>query len=442
MPMRAMVIRAYGEPSVMQLEEIPVPVPKQGEVLVRMYATSVNPFDLYRRSGAAKEQAPIAFPGVIGVDIAGMIQALGDGVEAFSVGDSVLCMGDQTYAELCVVSATSLVRLPADMDLYEAAAIPLVTTTGRMLAEATGDQNGKTVLVTGAAGNVGRSAIYTLKQGGAVVIAGVLASQLRDVATLGADRAIATDDPAAVQAMEALDAVADTVGGKLAETLIAKVKPGGAFATVRDLPTTAKDQPAVTCVAVFAVPSATLLAPMVEAVQKQQLHIPVGPRYALREAARAHEEFTEGLIHGKALLIADENSNVTRRATEELKGLLSAYNNALNGSHTDTVISLYTADGTFMAPFSSSAIGPDAIRRAYDEVFATRKFDVVFQLRELVVLSPEYAYARTNSAGHTTNPATGTQSSEGNQELFVFRKESGAWKIARYSFSPTGSSPA
>lgn len=440
--MKAMIIREYGEPGVMQLEEVATPNLARGEVLVRMYATSVNPFDLYRRSGAVKEQAPIAFPGAVGVDVAGTIQALGDGVEGFSVGDSVLCMGQQTYAELCAVPAASLVRIPAGMDLFEAAAVPLVTTTGRMLAEAAAAQSAKVVLVTGAAGNVGRSAIFALKQSGAFVIAGVLVGQLEVGWNLGADQVVATDDAAAITALPALDAVADTVNGKLAETLIGKIKPGGVFATVLDPPQNAASFPAVTCVPVFAVPNATVLEPMVQAVQNRQLQIPVARRYALRDAAQAHEDVAKGSVHGKALLIADDDSAATVQTTAEVKAMLGAYNEALNGSNTAAVISLYTADGIFMAPFSPSFVGPDAIRNAYEHVFATRKFDVSFAVREIVVLSAEYAYARTNSAGHTTNPKTGAASSEGNQELFVLRKEAGAWKIARYSFSPTGSSQA
>jgi uncharacterized protein (TIGR02246 family) len=126
------------------------------------------------------------------------------------------------------------------------------------------------------------------------------------------------------------------------------------------------------------------------------------------------------------------------RAKEGVKALLAAYNAALNDSKTDSVMPLYMADGVFMPPYSQSAIGQPAIRKAYDAVFQTRKFDVKFNLAELVVLSPDWAFGRTNSAGHTTNPKTGAQSSEGNQELFIFKKDNdGAWKIARYSFSPT-----
>ncbi len=440
--MKAMVIREYGEPHVMKLEDMAQPSPKAGEVLVRLYATSVNPFDLNRRSGAAKEQAPITFPGVVGVDVAGIVQSLGEGVEGVSVGDNVLCMADRTYAELCAVPAASVVRMPGGMDLYAGAAIPLVTTTGKMLAEAAGNETGKTVLVTGAVGNVGRSAVYALQQSGAHVIAGVLASQVREASAMGVDRVIATDDPAAVQALGELDAVADTIGGKLAEMLLTKVKPGGVFASVLGPPKTAKDHPAVTFAPVGAVPNAAILAAMVEAVQAGELTIPVVKQYPLADAVQAHEDTARGAIHGKALLIADADGAATATATSEVKALLAAYNTALNESDTDKVISLYTADGIFMGPFSPSSIGLEAIRKAYGNVFATLKFNVVFHIMELVVLSPEYAYARTNSVGSTTNPSTGAESSEGNQELFLFRREGGAWKIARYSFSPVGSPSA
>ena len=123
-------------------------------------------------------------------------------------------------------------------------------------------------------------------------------------------------------------------------------------------------------------------------------------------------------------------------AEASIRALLARYNKALNESDTAAVLPLYTADGIFMAPYSASNVGQDAIRAAYDHVFTMLKFDVVFDVVELVVLTPEWAYGRTNSAGHTTNPATGVQSSEGNQELFVFHKDAADWKIARYSFSP------
>ena len=102
---------------------------------------------------------------------------------------------DQTYAELCVVKASSLAKIPAGLDLIEAAALPLVTTTGnQLISVGTGIQSGQTVLVNGAVGNVGRSAVFTAKDRGAVVIAGVLKRQVQEAASLGADQIVATDD--------------------------------------------------------------------------------------------------------------------------------------------------------------------------------------------------------------------------------------------------------
>jgi len=95
----------------------------------------------------------------------------------------------------CVVKASSLAKIPAGLDLIEAAALPLVTTTGnQLISVGTGIEAGQTVLVTGAVGNVGRSAVFTAKDRGAVVIAGVLKRQVQEAASLGADQIVATDD--------------------------------------------------------------------------------------------------------------------------------------------------------------------------------------------------------------------------------------------------------
>jgi uncharacterized protein (TIGR02246 family) len=99
---------------------------------------------------------------------------------------------------------------------------------------------------------------------------------------------------------------------------------------------------------------------------------------------------------------------------------------------------LYTEDGVFMPPYSQSAVGAAAVRKAYDAVFKAITLNVKFAIAEIVELGPGWAFARTNSAGTTTDHATGAKSAEGNQELFVLKRDDdGSWKIARYSFSPT-----
>src|ERR1700728_3889949 len=211
--MKAIVVHEYGGPEVLKFEDYPDPVPGREYVLVRVAAASVNPIDYKRRAGLTKDFYPMHFPSLIGVDLAGTVVKMVPGVEGFSVGDKVFAMADNTYAELCVVKAAVLAKVPEGLDLIQAAALPLVTTTGNQLMSATGIKAGQTVLVVGAVGNVGRSAVFTAKERGATVIAGVLKRQMDEAKTVGADQVVATDDDTAIANLSPLDAVGDTGGG-------------------------------------------------------------------------------------------------------------------------------------------------------------------------------------------------------------------------------------
>jgi NADPH:quinone reductase-like Zn-dependent oxidoreductase len=302
--MKAMVIHQYGAPEVLKYEEYPDPVPGPGEVLVRLVATSINPIDIMRRSGRAKEIFPIEFPGVIGVDVAGTVAKLGPGVEGFTLGDKVIAMADKTYAEFCAVKAAVLVKLPPSLDLVDAAALPLVTTTGnQLISDGTGVSAGQAVLVTGAVGNVGRSAVFTAKARGARVIAGVLKRQLGTAESLGADQVIATDDEQAMANLPPLDAVDDTVNGRTATMLLGKVKPGGVFASVLGAPANAKDYPGVRIVPACAKPNIKILLENVRAVKAGKLVIPISRRLPLQDAGAGHAAVEKGGI-GKLLLLA------------------------------------------------------------------------------------------------------------------------------------------
>ncbi len=301
--MKAIVIHQYGGPEVLKFEEYPDPIPGPGEVLVRVAATSVNPIDYKRRAGLTKDFYPLQFPGLIGVDVAGTVVKIGPGVEGFSVGDQVFAMADNTYAELCVVKAAVLAKVPKGLDLIQAAALPLVTVTGNQLLSATGIKAGQTVLVLGAVGNVGRSAVFTAKQCGATAIAGVLKKQMDAGKTVGADQVVATDDDTAIANLPPLDAVADTVDGKTAEKLIAKVKPGGVFATVLGTPHNAAQYPSVRVVPVFSKFDRKTLEFMAEAVRNGKLVIPISEKLPLSEAAEAQAAAEKGGT-GKILLVA------------------------------------------------------------------------------------------------------------------------------------------
>jgi uncharacterized protein (TIGR02246 family) len=125
--------------------------------------------------------------------------------------------------------------------------------------------------------------------------------------------------------------------------------------------------------------------------------------------------------------------------TEEaaVAAILREYETALNASDADAALRLYAPDGVFMPQHSPSSVGAAAVRRAYDAVFAAITLTVAFEIAEIRQIAPEWVLARTHSAGRTRDNATGAESPEANQELFLFQKISGDWKIARYCFSTT-----
>lgn len=146
------------------------------------------------------------------------------------------------------------------------------------------------------------------------------------------------------------------------------------------------------------------------------------------------------LLLGLVLMLAAGMAVAQDNATDKqaIADTLAKYNKALNGSSTAEVLPLYTEDGVFMPPYSQSAVGKAAVKASYDKVFKTITLHVKFTIDEIVQMAPDWAFVRTNSAGTNKFNATGKVTAEGNQELFVFKKDTdGIWKIARYSFSPT-----
>jgi NADPH:quinone reductase-like Zn-dependent oxidoreductase len=302
--MKAVVLHEYGGPSKLIYEDVPDPVAGEGQVLVRVAASSVNPIDFKLRSGMMKAFWPLELPTILGRDISGTVREVGAGVSGFKPGDKVMAVGNRAYAELVVVAAKDLAFVPEKLDLVKAAALPLVTLTGeQLISRGTKIQSGQTVLVTGALGNVGRSAVWTAKKAGAVVIAGVKKAQVKDGAALGADQVLAIDDAAALEKLGFVDAVANTVGGETAEKLLGKVKQGGVFASVLGPPANAKMHPTVRIEAIQSSPDARTLRTMAEDVVAGRLVIPIDRMVPLAEAAEAHAAAEKGGI-GKILLLA------------------------------------------------------------------------------------------------------------------------------------------
>jgi len=302
--MKAVVLHEYGGPGNLKYEDVPDPVPGEGEVLVRVAATSVNPIDYKMRSGAAKNLFPVEFPAILGWDIAGIVRDVGPGVSQFKPGDKVMGVAPKAYAELVVVPAKELTLVPDKLDLVKAAALPLVVRTGeQLITQGTKIQAGQTVLVTGAVGGVGRSAVWTAKKAGAKVIAGVKKSQMKEAATLGADQVLALDDAAAVDKLGFIDAVADTVDGETAQKLLGKVKQGGVFASVVGPPANAKMHPTIRIEAVQSKPDAAMLRVIAEDVAAGRFVIPIDRMVPLADAGVAQAAAEKGGV-GKILLLA------------------------------------------------------------------------------------------------------------------------------------------
>ena len=302
--MKAVILHEYGGPGNLKLEDWPDPIAGPGEVLVRVSATSVNPVDYKMRSGAAKARFPVHFPGILGRDIAGIVRAVGEGVTEFAPGDHVFALGHQAYAELCVVPAADLAKVPEGLDLVRSGALPLVLLTGSQLVRlAAKVQSGQTVLVTGALGSVGRVAVYTARKAGAHVFAGVRKAQLEQAKELHAEEVIALDDKDALGKLGLIDAIADTVGGETAEGLLAKVRPGGIFGTVAEPPKNAAQHPTVTVTRIMAKPDRAELLELAEDVRDGKFTIPIDRMIPLEEAGEGQAAAEKGGI-GKVLLLA------------------------------------------------------------------------------------------------------------------------------------------
>jgi NADPH:quinone reductase-like Zn-dependent oxidoreductase len=301
-PVKASVVTAYGGPEVMKYQDMPDPKPGAGDVLIKVAGIGINPEDMLERNGTIRDRWQLHFPAIIGLDVSGTVLETGDGVTDLKVGERVCGWSYHTYAELVADKGIFFSKVPETMDLVDAASIPLVGVTGsQLITVAIGLQSGQTVLVSGAAGAVGRCAVYKAKALGAHVIAGVQRFQLDEAGSIGADETIALDDPAAFAKIPQVDAVANTLRGKPATDLLAKVKDGGTFASVTGEPDGAKAYPKVRVVPFVSKQDRATISFIADAVQGGKMTIPIGRREELKKAGAAQAEFTKGGI-GKVLL--------------------------------------------------------------------------------------------------------------------------------------------
>ncbi|QSQ16018.1 NADP-dependent oxidoreductase [Myxococcus landrumensis] len=300
--MKAIVLTGYGDVDCLELRDMPEPHPAAGEIRVRVAAASINPIDWKMRRGDVKNLFPLKLPAILGRDVSGEVVEVGPGVTAFKVGDRVMGLVNGGYAEQVVSPVEAWARVPPSLDLTDAAALPLVALTGTQLVEeAVNPSPGDIVLVTGALGGVGRAALHAAKLRGAKVWAGVRAKQKADAARLGADGVVALDDPADLDRLPTLDAIADTLGGSVVARLLSRVKPGGTIGSVVGEPPGAKEK-GLKVHAIVTHPDSQRLAKLGEDVAKGELVIPIGKRMPLAETRDAQKLAERGGA-GKVLLV-------------------------------------------------------------------------------------------------------------------------------------------
>ena len=300
--MKAVRLHAYGGVDQLRYEDVATPEPGPGEVLVKVAATSVNPIDWKIRSGAAKNRMPLKLPAILGRDVAGTVVKAGVNVSNPQPGQNVIGLVNSSYAEYLTARADHLTVVPDGLDMEQAAALPLVVTTGAQLIQHIDPKRGDLVLVTGALGNVGRSAVYLANSLGARVIAGVKTAQKHEANSLGAHQVVAIDDSAEIAGLPELDAIADTVDHDVIGKLIPKLKSGGVLGSVLGKPKDAEGKD-IRVEAFMATPDASLLRQMADAVRDGKLVIPVVRKMRLSEAGEAQALAEKGSVGGKILLI-------------------------------------------------------------------------------------------------------------------------------------------
>lgn len=302
--MKAVLLHEYGDAGKLHYENTDVPDFGDNEVLVRVRGTSINPIDYKVRSGVAKAHFPVDFPGILGRDLSGEVADHGRNVTGFPKGMRVMALANGTYAEFTVAKADVLAPIPEKLSFEQAAALPLVVTTGAQLIErATKPNPGETVLVTGALGSVGRVAVHVAKKLGARVLAGVRSRELDQARKeLKADGVVAIDDEAAIEKLFDLDAIADTVSGPTIQRLMRAIRTGGTLGSVLGKPEGVEKYD-IHVHDMMAVPDALRLYQLAEDVANGELTIPIARTMKLSEIQEAHRLAESHATHGKIILV-------------------------------------------------------------------------------------------------------------------------------------------
>lgn len=301
--MRALTYSQYGGPEVLSVQDVPEPHAGPGQVRVAVRASSVNPIDHKIRSGAMGGD-PAALPRVPGVDGAGVVDEVGEGVEGVAVGDEVLGMGSATAAELAVLDAVT--AKPAQMSWAEAAALPLGAETAARALDLLGVRDGTTLLVQGAAGGVGSAAVQLAVARGARVV-GTASERNHDyLRRLGAEPTTYGEglvEQVRAMAPDGIDAALDTAGKGSVRQLVQLVDDPAQVVSIADF--TAPELGAR--VTSGGEERATYaLAEAVRLYRDGRYVVEVERTFPLAEGAEAHRASETGHVRGKLVLLVGE----------------------------------------------------------------------------------------------------------------------------------------
>ncbi|MEU6222457.1 NADP-dependent oxidoreductase [Streptomyces sp. NPDC047042] len=310
--MKAVRFHEYGDPDVLRYEDVEQPVPGAGEVRVRVAATSFNPVDANIRAGFMRGPIPVDLPHTPGIDVAGTVDALGEGVDGIAVGDDVIGFlpmdGTGAAAQYVLAPAEVLTRAPENVPLPDAAALPLVGLTAyQALFEHGKLAAGQRVLINGAGGAVGGYAVQQAKNAGAHVIATAGPRSGEAVRSAGADEVIdhtTTSVTAAVTEPVDLALNLAPVDPSELAALVTLVRPGGALVnTTVWMPAPSDEDRGVRGIDLFVRSDADQLAQLVALIDRGELRVAVAERVPLAELPTLHTRAAEGAVHGKIIVV-------------------------------------------------------------------------------------------------------------------------------------------
>jgi NADPH:quinone reductase-like Zn-dependent oxidoreductase len=304
--MKAGRIHHFGPPNAIVLDEIPCPTPGKAELVVRVAAAGVGPWDALIREG--KSSIRVSLPIILGSDLAGIVDSAGTGVIQFKPGDEVFGVTNKqfcgAYAEYAVASAQMVAARPRSLSFVEAASVPVVAVTAyQMLFDYAQMKAGQAVLIHGASGNVGAYAVQLAKQAELRVFATAGPADLDYVRGLGAEVVVNYKTTKFEDAVPPVDAVLDTVGGQMQCRSFSVLKPGGVLvSSVSPPPQTAGFRSVFFLVDV----TAGRLSTLAGLFDRRTLTAAVGTVLPLEEARRAHEMLA-GAPHKRGKIVLTMN---------------------------------------------------------------------------------------------------------------------------------------